>query len=131
MDKQILKPWGIPIIESNNTFEVEAIHDDYEGFRILLRENQKMHRVLKITFNSKISYRNTDESFLLNVWSSTDKDILGKIFYTISNSKYLDFFNQMTEGLYNTWDITHYAIYTTSDCIDILSDQPPIVEWLV
>jgi hypothetical protein len=40
MDKQILKPWIIPIIGSNNIFEVEAIHDDYEGFRILLRENQ-------------------------------------------------------------------------------------------
>lgn len=130
MAKQILKPWIIPIVGSDHAFFVDSIHDDDEGFRIILVENQISERKLKITFSSTISYRNTDESFLLKIWNDVDQNLLGKIFYTISDSEYIDFFNQMTFGLYKEWKVVHYAIYTLQDCLDILSDQPPKIEWI-
>ena len=130
MKQQILQPWIIPNIDNNTTYNIEAIHDDYEGFRILIRSNNLTDKILRITFSNHLSYRNTDESFLLKLWGHIDKETLGKTFYLVSNSTYIDFFNESTENLYKEWKIIHYAIYTTSDCIDILSDQPPIIEWL-
>jgi hypothetical protein len=130
MEKQILEPWIIPNVDVNEIYYIEAINDDYEGFRILLRSNNFSDKVLRVTFSNHLSYRNTDESFLLNLWGYTDKEVLGKTFYLVSNSAYVDFFNESTENLYKEWNVIHYAIYTTSDCIDILSDQPPIIEWL-
>jgi len=67
---------------------------------------------------------------LLKIWSDVVQNLLGKIFYTISGSEYIDFFNQMTFGLYKDWKVVHYAIYTVQDCLDILFDQPPKIEWV-
>jgi hypothetical protein len=131
MEKQILEPWIIPDVDNKITYNIEAIHDDYEGFRILLRANNLTGNILRITFNNNLSYRNTDESFLLKLWEYIDKETLGKTFYLVSNSAFVGFFNESTENIYKEWNVVHYAIYTTSDCIDILSDQPPIIEWLV
>ncbi len=130
MSKQTLKPWIIPHVDTKKNYSIEAIHDDYEGFRILLRSDILTDKVLKITFNNHVSYRNTDESFLLKLFGNTDEKLLGKTFYLVCNSDYVDFFNESTMNLYTDWDVIHYAIYTISDCIDILSDQPPIIEWI-
>lgn len=130
MGKQIIEPWIIPNVDNSANYYIEAIHDNYEGFRILLRSSILEGKMLRINFNDKLSYRNTDESFYLKLWGSMNKEILGKTFYIISNSDYADFFNDQTLDIYRDWKIIHYAIYTNSDCIDILSIQQPIIEWL-
>jgi hypothetical protein len=127
--KQIFTLWK-PIDNLPKPVYVEAIHDDYEGFRILLRGDDLSSGVLRISFEDKLSYRNTDESYLLKNWNSMAKELAGENFYIIENSSYIDFFNDMTGHLYSDWQIKHYAIYTVSDCIDIISISPPVVEWL-
>lgn len=127
--EDILNIWK-PIENLPNPMYVEAIYDDYDGFRILLKGESVISKMLRVTFQDSLSYRNTDESYLLKIWNSTEKAKLGKIFYLVENSSYVDFFNEMTENIYSDWDIKHYAIYTTSDCIDVISANPPIIEWL-
>lgn len=127
--KNLLKPW-IPLEGLPKVMYIEALHDDYEGFRILLKGETSDSAMLRISFEDKLSYKNTDESYLLEIWHTAEKDILGRTFYMIDNSTYVDFFNEMTHGLYSDWRIKHYAIYTVSDCIDIISVKPPSVEWL-
>lgn len=130
MEEQIIEPWVIPNVDSSANYYIEAIHDDYEGFRILLRSSILESKMLRISFNDKLSYRTTYESFYLKLWSNMNEGIFGKTFYIISNSYYIDYFNDQTLDIYKDWKIQHYAIYTISDCIDILSIQQPIIEWL-
>lgn len=128
--KDVLNIWHIPIIEGVNQMVIDAIHDDFEGFRVILKDNAQNGRKLRILFPTYYSYRNTNESYLLKLWAKQDTNAAGKIFYTILNSSYIDFFNEMSENIYEDFKITHYSIYTTEDCIEVLSGQEPIVEWL-
>lgn len=127
--KDVLVPWT-PIPGLTSPMYIEAVYDDYEGRRILLRGEDPTCAMLRVAFDNCLSYRNTDESYLLKLWHSNEKEVAGKIFYTIENSSYIDFFHEMTLELYRNWEIKHYAIYTISDCVDILSIEPPTVEWL-
>lgn len=127
--KQVFTLWK-PIDDLPKPIYIEAIHDDWEGFRILLRGSDPTLSMLRITFESHLSYRNTDESYLLKIWNSMEKELAGENFYIVENSSYIDFFNEMTGNMYSDWQVKHYAIYTISDCIDVISTNPPIVEWL-
>lgn len=127
--KDILEIWR-PVEDVSVPMFIEGIHDDYEGFRILMRGENPASKMLRICFEAHLSYRITDESFLLKIWHSTAKEILGKIFYTVEQSTYVDFFNEQTDYRYVDWPVKHYAIYTTTDCIDVLSTDPPVVGWL-
>lgn len=109
---------------------VEELHDDYEGFRILLQGEEKSSKILKLTFDDKLCYRNIDEGYSFNSRSISNNQDLGKTFYIIKNSSYIEYFHEITCNIYSDWDIVHYAIYTESDCIDILSCFEPKVEWL-
>lgn len=109
---------------------VESLKDDYEGFRILMQGEDKQSKMLRITFENALSYRNINESYYLKKWNESKLERLGKTFYRIKKSSYIDFFHEMTLNLYSDWEISHYAIYTTDDCIDIISETPPLVEWL-
>jgi len=129
-NKDILEPWILIDGIQDQIMFIEAIHDDYEGFRILLQGENKNSNMLRIVFDNKLSYRNTNESYLLKIWHTNRKEILGKVFYIISNSSYIDFFHEMTGNIYNDWNLKHYAIYTITDCLDIISCYPPKIEWL-
>lgn len=128
--KDLLKPWE-PVKGLQNVMHVEAIHDDYEGFRILLRGEDPPLRMLRVRFDSPLSYRNTGESFCsLDMSQPANHKVLGKVFYIVENSSYIEYFNEMTQELYTDWELKHYMVYGHSNCIDVLSAIPPIVEWL-
>lgn len=118
----------IPIDNLAGTLYLEAIHDDYEGFRLLLKGGAEQDKVLRITFDPALSYRNTDEGDLLKTINT--QNFGGWSLYVVSNSDYLRWFSEESHGVHEGEDIIHYAIYTPNDCLDILSSYPPKVEWL-
>ncbi len=120
------KRWT-PINELQDDFYLEGLYDDYEGFRILLRGEEKQNKILKITFDPALSYRNTDEGDLLR---TIGKGLGDWSLFIVEGSEYLDWFNKESHDIYQSKNITHYAIYTQNDCIDILSAYHPKVEWL-
>ena len=128
--KNILNKWDIGSYGLEDNMYVEQLKDDYEGKAIYLKGEQNNSKILKISFEEILSYRNTDESYMLKIWNDNPNENLGRIFYRIDNSSYIDFFNEMTFGLYKNWKIVHYAIYTTKDCIDILTVSSPKIEWI-
>lgn len=117
----------IPVEGVPEKLYLEAMHDDYEGFRLLLKgyEDQRM---LRITFDPALSYRNTDEGDLLK--TINQQDLSGWSLYTVSDSDYLAWFTEESHGIHESDDVVHYAIYTPNDCLDVLSAFPPRVEWL-
>ncbi|GAB5398562.1 MAG: hypothetical protein Aureis2KO_01470 [Aureisphaera sp.] len=127
--KDVLKKWNLNVLDNNDKLYVEKLLNDSAGLTIILKKEKSDKKYLKIFFDDTLSYRNTNESFLLKIWHTTQKENLGKTFYSVENSSYIDFFHEMTQKIYLDWDIIHYAIYTISECIDILSQVPPVISW--
>jgi hypothetical protein len=117
-----------PIKNIPETLYLEGLHDDYEGFRLLLRD-EKLSRMLRITFDPPLSYRNTDEGDLLK----TDQIAEGFLkwpLYTVENSRFLKWFHEESLEIHRNENPIHYAIITPNDVVDIISCYPPKVEWL-
>ncbi len=130
MDKEKLVKWE-PIEKIEKEMYLEGLHDDWEGFRLLLRGVEKSSGMLRITFDPAWSYRYIDEGDYLKSLGELSKYIDGAWpLYIVENSKYIEWFNEESLGMHKDDDIVHYAIYTPVDLVDVLSAFPPKVEWL-
>jgi hypothetical protein len=69
--ENFFKKWE-PLKNIPRILYCEGIHDDYEGFRILLIGENERSPVLRIMFDAARSYRNTDEGDLLKTIASMD-----------------------------------------------------------
>ena len=119
----------VPIDSIPNRMYCEAIHDDYEGFRILLKGENSRSKTLRMFFESILAYRNVDEGYMLRTLESIkDREIFP--LYTVHNSIWLRWFHEESYNIVSNKMITHYSIVTPNDIIDILSEFEPIVEWL-
>ena len=125
--KNIYNIWK-PFEDIPRTLYCEGIHDDHEGFRILLRENE-CSPVLRIMFDAVRSYRNSDEGDLLRTVASINDPGRSSLF-KVDNSSWVEWFHEETFDIHKDREIKHFAIYTPNDCIDVLSVFEPKVEWL-
>ncbi|MEH6474115.1 MAG: hypothetical protein V7727_00440 [Sneathiella sp.] len=118
-----------PIKGLLDTFYVESIHDDYEGFRILLQGDDKTTDVLRIKFDVALAYRKVDEG---DRWKtvSSNPELQKSVFFIVENSNWIDWFCNESCGIHSSDELIHYAIFTSNDCIDVLSAVEPSVEWL-
>ena len=105
---------------------VESVIDDWEGFRVLLRDHET-DRVIRISFDSHLAYQNRDESDLAG--DAARSDGLGRgCFYRVQGSEFAARF--MSDSLRQSQDLIHFAIVTEADCIDVLATSDPKVEFL-
>ncbi len=111
--------------DKNGHFYLEELRDDSKVLKILLK-NDETGDLLHISFDAALTYRNIDEGYLLKS--------LGHIpggFFKMVVSDYLTWFHDEGHGIMRDDDqIVHYAIYTPNDCIDVISQTKPQVEWL-
>lgn len=107
----------------------EGIYDDYEGFRILLKGDETTAAMLRITFDAASAYRNIDEGDLLRTITAV-KDTGKSSLYTVENSSWIEWFREESLGKHSKTRFIHYAIYTENDCIDVITEFEPEVEWL-
>ncbi len=122
--RQLYEVWDI-IPGRKVDATVEAVIDDWEGFRVLLRD-YATNRMLRIQFESHIAYQNRDESDFLGEVSRSDG--LGNgCFYKVKNSEYLLRFQADS---FKDINLTHYAIFTEMDCIDVLAAMEPTLTLL-
>lgn len=128
MKKDQYKKW-IPLEKIPSRLHCEGLHDDYEGFRILLKGDDPNSSMLRITFNAVLVYRNIDEGDLL-LTIQTRPDLGHSALFTVENSTWLEWFHGESCEIHERETIVHYAIYTSNDCIDVLSAFEPTVEWL-
>lgn len=105
---------------------VENVIDDWEGFRVLLRDHGT-DRILRITFDSHVAYQNRDEGDLIG--EAARSEGLGRgCFYRVEESEYVNRFK--ADSVRQIQDLKHFAIVTDTDCIDVLSIDEPKVEQL-
>lgn len=104
----------------------DAVHDDYEGFRILLRSDDQTSGVLRVSFESAVGYQNINESFRLETLSRLG----GGGLFLVRDSSWVKWLKLESGGMLDSKQLVHYAIYTEEDCIDVVSEFPPEVDWL-
>jgi hypothetical protein len=128
MSQQRLKEWkpleGIPA-----RLYLEALHDDYEGLRFLLRGEDPAEAMLRLSFGLVIGYRSINESYRIRTWAVGLMKGMPSLL-TIENSEWVKWLVDEAGGVLRKDSLVHYAIYTPEDCIDVVSQTPPIVEWL-
>ncbi|MFQ5700168.1 MAG: hypothetical protein ACE5IL_18040 [Myxococcota bacterium] len=126
--KQRYVPWtpvgGIP-----RRLHCEAIHDDVEGLRILLRGDNPSGSTLRLRFESVIGYRNVNESYRLQTWGELNMAQQPPLLI-VENSSWIKWLHNEAGEVIDSEKVVHYAVFTSEDCIDILTEFPPTVEWL-
>jgi len=106
----------------------EGVHDDYEGFRILLSAKENTSSMLHLKFENALMYQNRDESYLSCHSSKEGAFDFPHAFYNIENSELVAKFHSDSSEAYAHLAIKHFAIYTCNDCIDVLSVEEPLAE---
>lgn len=111
-------------------FYCEALVDDWEGFRILIGSDNISAPMLRLAFPDAVLYQNYDESFKQSTPGDGSELDFPHPFYTVENSALLADFHAKAKNTMKDTPIRHYAIYTSNDCIDILSTGEPVIDIL-
>lgn len=122
------KRWNpVPYLEGKILY-VEAVHDDWEGFRIWLSsENTKLGVVSIVKFEIALLYINSNESYRL----SGEPLDFPHTFWQVENSALIEEFNRQSVKIYEAWEIKHFAFLSASDCVDVLSLNFPTFDNLL
>lgn len=119
---QVYKIWNLPV-EGKLDVTVESLTDDRDGLKINLLEH-KSGRMLNIHFEYHVLYMNRDESdFAGEV--DLDSGLGHGSFYKVVNSKLEKSLKLTSLRQYDK--LTHFAIVTEADCIDILAEEDPVI----
>jgi len=120
--------WNPLKLKGSVLMYLEGLHDDYEGFRLVLKGEKEEDKCVKLLFESNLGYRNLDESQRLKTLNENPILTEKWSFYKTNKSLFLDWFKNESYNVYDSKEITHYIITTPNDIIDIISDEEPIVE---
>ena len=127
MELEKFKKW-IPIKDIPGTLVLFGLLDNYEGFRILLRD-EKTHDVLRILFDSFFAYRNTDAGYLSSTKHERKKFVKWPLFI-VKNSRFLQRLHEENPNKQLNVEPIHYAIVASNHCIDVISCSLPKVKWM-
>ena len=122
-------PWS-PLDGIPNRLYLEAVRDDDEGLRFLLRGAAPADRALRLSFDAPIAYRNINESYRLRTWGARKGEGPWPALSTLERSTWVDWLVAEAGGVIEADAVVHYAIYTPEDCVDVASAFPPLAEWL-
>ena len=128
MKKDAYRAWE-PVSNLPQRMFCEGLHDDYEGFRVLLRGGSPTDSVLRIRFDSVLAYRNVDESFRLRTLYAIAGD-QPRALWIVDDSTWVQWLMAESLETLAASGLVHYVIFTPNDIIDIIADSAPDVEWL-
>src|SRR6266478_5318178 len=124
------KKWE-PVAGIENEMWVDALHDDYEGLRILLKGSSESSGILSISFRQYYGYRNFDESFRDKLWQQNNFEPRDWSLFKTTSSHFIDWLFEESGGVYSKEEMVHYVIKTGADVIEVVAKlTPPKVEWL-
>jgi hypothetical protein len=110
--------------------EVVSLQDEDEGLCLVLANAETHEAVVKLVFEDFVGYRNVSESFRTRTWLSQDLGGLSSLLI-VEGSLWLAWLCEESRHVLDEAALTHYAIYTMDDCIDVATRSEPIVTALV
>ncbi len=122
--------WDVSLKGFPKTIHIEGLHDDYEGFRVIVRGGNPS-KVYRINFETYyLGYRNFDESERLKSLSIFPFDSREWCLFKTEDSDFIDWVVDESEGIQMKEDITHFFIATPNDMVEVLCLREPIIEKL-
>lgn len=118
-----------PIEDDPNNFNIEGLHNDYEGFRIIMRTRKPIDRVLKLSFDAPLLFRSIDEGDRLKLWSN-ETLITKYTFFRVKNSSLIEWLTDESLEVRKTDNLAHYLIASSNDIIDVICHDEPTAKWL-
>ena len=123
------KKW-IPDSRISDLMTVEKLVHDSSGLRIYLSSEQ-YDEFLCIEFPHNYTYRNTDESYRLRLWSHGQFEVRQWTYFITRESELIDWVVAESESAYDKDNMIHYLIKTGSDVIDIVTNSAaPKTKWV-
>jgi len=120
------KRWNpLPRLEGARVY-CEAVHDDWEGFRIWLRPEEHHLGIIVVRFGRRLFYTNSDEGDRLSGVVNEDELQFPHPFWTVEDSALVTEFRRQAAGVRDDVPLTHYAFLTCNDCIDVIATEDPV-----
>ena len=118
-------------------YTVEISSGEQDGLNILLNGEKNGH-IVKIDFGALSSYRVIDEGFLLwgnlvipeEIVKKYKKENYPSTIYEIENGSYSKFINDISNGLFDIYEMKQYNIITLNYVIEIASRFDPDIHVL-
>lgn len=106
----------------------DAVHHDFEGFRIWLRGEDPTKNPLIIRFENPLLYLNSDDSNRVAPISPPQDLKFPHAFWKVEDSELVALFHRSSCEIYKDWKIVHFAFQTCDDCVDVLSTTEPTMQ---
>ena len=123
-DGKYIKWNPIPEFESSRLY-CEALHDDWEGFRIWFKPEDESKGMIIVAFESTLLYVNSDEGKRLAQVGNMAELNFPHAFWKVETAALVTLFKEQCAGIHNDDSIFHFAFLSCSDCIDVLALSEP------
>lgn len=106
--------------------EIEAVHDDWDGFRIWIRSHDTTRGMLIVQFDFPLFYCSSDESHRIAALHPPQPAMdFPHVFWTVDDSELLNIFHRQSCGIRADNGLVHYSFLSCNDCVDVISPSPP------
>ncbi len=125
MSLQKYRAWNVVGDEIPAHVVVEDLRDEHDGLVIQLRAEDGTVG-LKVSFDQVVAYRNIDESYRHRTWRSENWPKASML--VVENSHWVEWLRAESDGVLDEIELKHFAIFTSDDCIDIVTKAEPKLE---
>jgi hypothetical protein len=122
-----------PIKGLSEKYYTKSILDGFEGFKIVLCDENNDRKKAIITFDAVSSYKWTDETFRLNTVAFLDKKYekgfyIKWTFFKVISSSYIHLLSKESGGIADFYSLNYFVILESNAIIDIIASQEPQIE---
>ena len=106
--------------------DIEAVHDDWDGFRIWIRHDDASKGMLIARFSRALFHCTSDEGDRISPLSPAQPALeFPHVFWTVTDSELLALFHRHSCDVHADRELVHYSFLSCNDCVDVLSSSPP------
>jgi hypothetical protein len=122
-----------PILNLAKSYYIESVHNDKQGFKIILRDENYNNKSIEVMFeNSVYSYACTDDTSIgtiINKLYSTYGAAFYRdwTFFKVSNSHYIQRLIEQSYDVIRSRPLIHFSFITVDSMLDIIADYEPKV----
>lgn len=121
--------WNAGLDEVPKKLYLESLTDNKDGLTLVF-SNENSTRFFRFIYeDSVLSYRNTDESYMLrtinHIRETYGREMFEHPLFIVENSSYIEWFNLQSYDIYKNYDPKHYIFLTPNDIVEVISNYPP------
>jgi hypothetical protein len=126
-----------PVPNLVNRYYIDSVHNDSNGFTIVLSEDRIVTNKVYIRFKDWVNaYRQTDETFRANLIHELHEKYGAKFysqwsFFKVRNSSYISWLSAESSTISDNFELTHFVVFDPNNVIDVVAGYEPTIEFMV